>query len=79
MPPLCVLFNHLLVVLLVGLKVVLLEGVELWVWLLLRYGERLQTLLLAVVVLDNWEVVALHPEIALVPGRIFYGLLRLAF
>jgi hypothetical protein len=78
-PPLCVLSNHLRVVLLVGLKVMLPEGVELRVWLLLRYRERIKSLLLAAVVLKDREVVALHPEVALVPGRILYTLLRLVF
>jgi hypothetical protein len=55
------------------------EGFELWVRLPLRDGERIEPLLLAVIVLDVREVVALHPEIALVPGRILYELLRLAF
>jgi len=32
-----------------------------------------------VVVLDEREVVLFYPEIALVPARILYGLLRLAF
>jgi hypothetical protein len=62
-----------------GLKVVLPEGVELWVRLLLRDGERIKSLLLAVVVLDEREVVPLHPEIALVPAGLFYGLHHLAF
>jgi len=67
------------VVLYVSLKVVFPEGFELRVRLLLRDGERLQALLLAAVVLKDREVVALHPEIALVPARILYRLLRLAF
>ena len=62
-----------------GLKVVLPEGVELWVRLLLRDGERIEPLLFAAVVLDEREVVTLDPEIALVPAGLFYGLLGPAF
>ena len=54
-------------------------GIELWVWLLLRDGERIKSLLLAAIVLKEREVVALHSQIALVPARTFYGLLRLTF
>jgi len=79
MPPLCVLFNHPTHVLLVGLKIVLPEGIELWVWLLLRDGERIKSLLLAAVVFKDREVVTLRPEIALIPAGLFYGCLRLAF
>ena len=71
-PPLFVLSNHLRVVVLVCLKVVLPEGVELWVRPLLRYGERLQALLLAVIVLKDRMVVVLYPQIALVSVRILY-------
>jgi hypothetical protein len=68
-PPLCVLLNHLRVILLVGLKVMLPEGVKLGVRLFLWYGKRLQALLVAAIVLDHREVVPLHPEIALAPAR----------
>jgi len=71
-PPLHVLSNHLRVVLLVCFKVVLSEGVELGDRLLLRDGERIEPLLLAAVVLKDWEVVPLYPQLALVPARIFY-------
>ena len=79
MPPLCVLLNHLRVVLPVGLKVMLSEGFELWVRLPLRDGERIEPLLLAVIVLDVREVVALHPDLAQVPAGLFYEFPRLAF
>jgi hypothetical protein len=68
-PPLCVLLNHLRVILFVGLKVMLPEGVKLGVRLFLWYGKRLQALLVAAIVLDHREVVPLHPEIALAPAR----------
>ncbi len=71
--------NHLRVVLPVGLKVMLSEGFELWVRLPLRDGERIEPLLLAVIVLDVREVVALHPYLAQVPAGLFYEFPRLAF
>jgi len=55
----------------VGLKVMLPEGFELWVRLPLRDGERIEPLLLAVIVLDVREVVALHPDLAQVPAGLF--------
>ena len=62
-----------------GPKVMLPEGFELWVRLPLRDGERIEPPLLAVIVLDVREVVALHPDLAQVPAGLFYEFPRLAF
>jgi hypothetical protein len=55
------------------------EGFELWVRLPLLDGERIDPLLLAVIVLDVREVMALHPDLAQVPAGLFYEFPRLAF